>query len=480
MLLTLTTTHPPATDLGYLLHKHPDRVHVQALAFATAHVYYPEASPERCTAALLLDVDPIALARQFKGETRLLARYVNDRPFVASSFLSVAIAQVFSSALGGQSRERPALAATELPLTVQLPVLPSRRGGEALLKRLFEPLGYQLTVTPHPLDDALALGDSPYYAVTLSHRLTLQTLLRHLYVLIPVLDREKHYWVGEDEVAKLLRHGETWLAHHPERALIAQRYLKYRPALTRLALAQLLAAEGVLEDEEGREEDGKGTDPGPGRGQPAPPSLHERRLDQVAALLVASGARRVLDLGCGEGKLLQRLLAEGQFRQIKGVDVASGALEIAARRLKLERLPEAQRQRIELCQGSLLYRDSRLRGFDAAAVVEVIEHLEPERLEAFARHLFGDAQPPTVIVTTPNADYNVHYPDLRGQGPQGGLRHPDHRFEWGRQAFARWAATTAKCYGYDVTFHPVGDEHPTTGAPGQLAHFQRQRVWANP
>ncbi|HKR96540.1 MAG TPA: 3' terminal RNA ribose 2'-O-methyltransferase Hen1, partial [Candidatus Angelobacter sp.] len=196
MLLTITTHHQPATDLGYLLHKNPARLQSFELSFGHAHVFYPEATNERCTAALLLDVDPVGLVRNRRGpagEGGSLDRYVNDRPYVASSFLSVAIAQVFASALGGRSKGRQELAETPIPLTAKISVLQCR-GGEELIKKLFEPLGYQLLIQQHVLDEKFPeWGESSYYTVELSAQTRLQDLLTHLYVLIPVLDAEKHY-----------------------------------------------------------------------------------------------------------------------------------------------------------------------------------------------------------------------------------------------------------------------------------------------
>src|SRR5262245_2337908 len=242
MLLTITTTHEPATDLGYLLHKNPSRVQSFPLSFGQAHVFYPEATAQRCTAALLLDVDPVGLVRDRRGpagEGGLLDQYVNDRPYVASSFLSVALAQVYGSALSGKSKDRPQLVETPLPLRAKLAVLPCR-GGEGFLRRLFEPLGYAVTARRHPLDETFPeWGESPYFTVELEAKCRLRDLLTHLYVLVPVLDNDKHYWVGEDEVEKLLRFGEGWLATHPEREGITQRYLKHQRRLTRSALTRL-------------------------------------------------------------------------------------------------------------------------------------------------------------------------------------------------------------------------------------------------
>lgn len=459
MLLTITTTHQPATDLGYLLYKHPAKVQAFNLAFGQAHVFYPESNEERCTAALLLDINPVGLVRG--GGDFALAQYVNDRPYVASSFLSVAIAQVYGTALNGTCKDRPELAQTEIPLEAKISVLPSR-GGDILLARLFEPLGYALITERHILDPQFPdWGMSPYYTVTLTHRVRLADLLSHLYVLIPVLDDDKHYYVGDDEVEKLLKRGQGWLLTHPERDLIVNRYLKHQHSLKRAALARLVedAPDPVAQDAEEAAVEEKVEDK---------ISLHEQRLGTVQAVLKQSGAQRVLDLGCGEGRLLRLLLDEKQFTKILGMDVSYRNLEIAAERLKLERMPERQRQRIELIHGSLMYRDPRLEGYDAAAVVEVIEHLDTPRLAAFERVLFECARPTTVVITTPNREYNVKWESL----PAGTFRHKDHRFEWTRAEFQTWAEGICERFGYTVRFLPIGPEDANVGSPSQIGVFE--------
>jgi len=468
MLLTITTSHRPATDLGFLLHKNPARAQSFDLSFGRAHVVYPEAGDDRCTAALILDIDPVGLVRGRRGpagEGGLLTQYVNDRPYVASSFLSVALSNVFASAMAGRSKERPALADASIPLEARLSVVPCR-GGEVLLRRLFEPLGYTVMVTSHALDArSPEWGASRYFTLTLTATQRLSELLTHLYVLVPVLDDEKHYWVGDDEVDKLLRHGEGWLATHPDRALIARRYLKHRHSLVRDAIARLVSEEETPEDDDSAAaRDAEETT------LERPLSLHEQRLELVRAVLRESGATSILDLGCGEGRLLRRLLEERQFTRIVGMDVSYRSLEIAADRLKLDRMVARQRERITLLHGSLVYRDARLAGFDAAAVVEVIEHLDPPRLAAFERVAFEFARPRTVVLTTPNAEYNVVWPTL----PAGQFRHRDHRFEWTRAEFGAWATGVADRFGYAVRFAPIGPPHSDVGAPSQMAVFMRQ------
>jgi 3' terminal RNA ribose 2'-O-methyltransferase Hen1 len=453
-------------DLGYLLHKNPARAQSFELSFGQAHVFYPEATEDRCTAALLLDVDPVGLVRGRRGsdgEGGLLDQYVNDRPYVASSFMSVAIARVLSSALGGRCKDKPEAVEAKLPLKARLTSVPSR-GGETLLRRLFEPLGYAVTVEAHVLDEKFPQwGTSAYYTLELEGQVRLQDLLSHLYVLIPVLDDDKHYWVGEDEVEKLLRHGEGWLADHPEKAVITKRYLKHYHRLTRDALARLVKEDEADPDQE--EEVHAAEEAAIERRI----SLNDQRLGVVLAALRQVQAHRVVDLGCGEGKLIKELLKDKGFQEILGMDVSYRELEKAKDRLGLDRLPEMQRQRVTLMQGSLTYRDKRLEGYDAATLIEVIEHLDPPRLSALERVVFEYARPASIIVTTPNVEYNVHWESL----PAGKMRHRDHRFEWTRAEFQGWAERIAGLYGYSVRFLPVGPDDELTGPPTQMGVFTR-------
>jgi 3' terminal RNA ribose 2'-O-methyltransferase Hen1 len=464
MLLSITTTHRPATDLGFLLHKHPDNVRTVQFPFGDAHVFFPEATEERCTATLLLEVDPVGLVRRKgrKDDTFALAGYVNDRPYVASSFTSVVLAKVFGTAMGGRCENRPELADSNIPLEVELPVVPCR-GGEEILRRCFEPLGYDVEAAPLDLDDRFPdWGESRYLQVRLSTVARLAAVLSHLYVLLPVLDSDKHYWVGEDEVDKLIAKGEPWLGRHPDRELIIQRYLRHRRALTVSALAR-------LSDDESDSDELDQTRDLEEQVVEEQISLNTQRIGAVLAALQAAAARRVVDLGCGEGRLLDALRRDPSFVEIVGVDASHRALEKAAGRLKLERAPDRQRERIRLIHSGLTYRDRRLEGFDAATVVEVIEHLDPPRLGAFEQAVFAFARPGTVVVTTPNREYNANFETM----PAGELRHRDHRFEWTRAEFGAWANGVADRHGYAVRFLPIGDEDVELGPPTQMAVFSR-------
>ncbi len=525
VLLTITVARPdgaawPATDLGYLLGKNPDRVQQFEHAFGRSRVFYPRADPDVCTVALLLEVDAVALAknRALAAADFSLSQYVNDRPYAASSLLAGALGQVFRSAIRGTSRERPRLAAQALPLRVRLPAVPA---SEQLAQRVLAPLGWQVTASAIALDPAFPQwGASKYCALTLTGTLRLADALSQLYVLLPVLDGSKHYWISAEEVDKLLRAGEAWLPGHPDRALITRRYLGRRQTLVRAALARLAQSDEVdaaqldnaIDDPDeaaeaveavGRAADepsasaggetapgggvgaGAGVDAGADNGAGAATEaaavpagacesgaerrrpLAALRRDAVVAALKDVGGRRVLDLGCGAGALLQALLLDRYFTQIVGVDVSARAVEYAQRSLKLDRRPEAVAQRVAVKQGSLTYTDASLAGFDAAVLMEVVEHVDPPRLPALEHAVFGAARPRAVVVTTPNAEYNVLYETLEA----GRMRHRDHRFEWTREQFARWAGSVADRYGYQVGFRPVGEVDRQHGPSTQMAVF---------
>ena len=462
MLVSLTSMTPDARDLGFLLHKHPDRVRSVDVGFGYAHVFYPEATPHRCTATTFVEVDPVGLAQsQHRHRPGGLEPYVNDRPYAASSMLSVALARLFRTAMSGTCDARPELVEQSLDLEVELPVVPVR-GGSDVLRRLFEPLGYEVEAQPIALDAHFpSWGESPYFAVRMSGRHTVRRTLEHLYVLLPVLDDRKHYWIGQDEIDKLLRRGGDWVKSHPETRMISRRYLRFggyaREALSRLADAGE-DCDAVAEHQEGREQ-----------ATERPLKLSQQRLEAVAGAVRALGGGRVVDLGCGEGRLLERLVAEPAVTEVLGIDVSVAALQRAQRRLGLDELSERRGERISLQQGALTYTDPRACGFDIATMVEVIEHVDVERLDVLAEVVFGDAAPGAVVLTTPNREYNTNFEHLS----PAGLRHGDHRFEWTRDGFAAWAQGVSEQFGYSVEISGVGPLDPICGSPTQMAVFRR-------
>ncbi|HEY3245727.1 MAG TPA: methyltransferase [Phycisphaerae bacterium] len=511
--MTITTTAPRATEIGHLLHKHPETVFERELTFGKAWVFYPEAHDERTTCALLLEVDPIGLVRG-RGAAGM-DQYVNDWPYVAGSHMAVALGACFGSALAGNAKEKIERLTERWPLEVHIPAL-SCRAGEGLIREFFEPLGYTVDIIVYPLDERFAeWGNAHVFSVRLTGAQPVRALVNHLYVLLPALDAAKHYYVGEDEVDKLLRKGEEWLADHPQRDLIVRRYLKYKFGLTRLALSRLMQEQVDEEvdpdaeemDLEHRVDDAlactsaasepptrvggdvrtsiacashpalaggvlSGEAPVNEIDDERAPRLHELRLATVLGVLrdPRRAIRSAIDLGCGEGRFLRILLKERQLMRVVGLDVSPSALQRCERRVTPRRLPAHQRERISILHGSLLYRDERLAGFDAATLIEVIEHIEPGRLPELERVLFEHARPRNVIITTPNAEYNVVWPTL----PANKLRHRDHRFEWTRQEFREWCGRVGERFGYAVALYdigPISAEHPTVGTPTQMAMF---------
>ncbi|AFR51180.1 3' terminal RNA ribose 2'-O-methyltransferase Hen1 [Gordonia sp. KTR9] len=460
MLLTISAERSSIletpSDLGFLLHKHPERVQAFDVYGGTAHVFYPEVDDDRCTAAMVIEVDPVALVRGRSGarDGYALGQYVNDRPYVASSLLAVAMGKVFRSALQGRCASRDRLAESELDLTIALPAVP---GDPDLVRRLFEPMGWDVTADAIDLDATRPeWGAAPLVSLTLVGSLRLADALNHLYVLLPVLDDAKHYWVGDDEVDKLVRAGSGWLAAHPERELITHRYLAHQRGLKDAATQRLIE----LDD---RPLDDAADDAEPDVSRPLVRWRHDAVLDVVREFRPAT----IVDLGCGPGALLGSLLELHGVTRVIGTDVSDSSLSKAAKRLHVDRMTERQSGRLTLLLSSLQYEDDRLDGLDLAILMEVIEHMDPERLPAVVDNVFGTMRPRRVVVTTPNSEYNVRYPALA----EGGFRHPDHRFEWTRREFGTWARQVGERYGYDVDLRPVGECDEEVGSPTQMAVF---------
>jgi len=461
MLFTITYTGTDTANLGFLLHKNPYRPQKFELGFGGAYVFYPEISDGRTTAALLLDINPVNLARGKEGAARQTASglfdYVNDRPYVCSSFMSVAIAAVFRTAMAGRCDERQALCDSLLDLEAAVTMLPCRSDTQMLL-RVFEPLGYEVNYTDFVTDENFPLwGESRYVNLTLKAKIRLRDLLKHIYILIPVFDRQKHYWIGYDEVEKLTRNAGDWLSGHPEKAFITSRYLKRMRPLVNMAFTRLSSEpdEESSQSEERKEELERKL------------NLNMKRLGVVTAALKSLGARSVIDIGCGEGNLLRMLSGEKRFERIAGADVSLSALERAAEKLKITGVSDSARERVSLFQSSFTYQDARFKGYDAACAVEVIEHIDIPRLSAFCQVLFGYTRPRFIIITTPNREYNINYANIG----KNNFRHSDHRFEWTRVEFKSWGEKTAEARGYTVKFSEIGEDGAPEGAPTQMAVF---------
>jgi len=493
MLLTITYTGHETDKLGYLLYKNPNRAQQFSLNYGKAYVFYPEVSDERTTVALLLDIDPIELAKDSMG----LFDYVNDRPYASTSFMSTAIVRVFSTAMRGKCDSMQELADSPLRLTARLYGL--RDGGnEELVREAFEPLGYTVEMERGLLDESFPeWGDSPYINLTISGEVKLCDMLNHLYVLIPVFDKRKHYYMAKDEVDKLIRHGEGWLDTHPYRDKLIRRYFGKRRGYASEVIEAMdedIVVTGDIEVVSGdsseiigdayfgaaeehrdgdiseRMEGGNVSDSAVESNADTPrKSLNQCRMEAVRDEVLRSGASSVIDLGCGEGKLTAMLLDIPEIKKVTACDVSVWALTRAKERLKVDRMSPEMRDKLTLMQASLTYRDKRFSGYDCACVVEVIEHLDLDRLSAFEMSVFKYAKPGTVVLTTPNSEYNVNYEFLE----DGELRHTDHRFEWTRAEFEEWTKHVCEKYDYTCVTCGIGDFDEVNGTPTQMAVFTR-------
>jgi 3' terminal RNA ribose 2'-O-methyltransferase Hen1 len=455
MLLEITTTHSPATDLGFLLNKHPDRLQSVELAVGKAQVFYTEATDSICTACLLLEINPIDLVRNRNQMAFLQEHYVNDRPYTSNSFLSTALVKAFGSAMNGTSKGKPELVNVPIPLKAKVHSL--KVGSDKIyLHKLFEPLGYNIQVETLPLDDQFpSWGVSQAVNLTVEKTTTLKELLNQLYVFILATDNDRHYWISRNDIDVLLRRGEGWLDQHPEKEWITRRFFKNLRSLANQALLRLTNEEEVEIDQ---------------TTSPIRVNLHEQRLQKAFELIKQNGAETVLDLGCGEGKLIRKLMKDSQFKRIVGMDVSFTELLKAKENLFLDTASPLMRERISLFQGSVTYKDDRMKGFDAVALVEVIEHIDEERLPAMEKVVFGNANPSMVVLSTPNAEYNVVYERLESEN----FRHEDHRFEWTREQFKQWCEKVCSEFNYEVVIYPVGEETIEIGAPSQMAVFKRK------
>ncbi len=475
MILTITYHGKNTQDLGYLLYKNPYRPQSVELPMGKAHIFFPDISDEKTTVALMLELDPLLLSKGKPGTGEAgLFDYVNDRPYVSSSFMSGAMVKAFGTAMTGRCDSRQDLADSELQLEACVYMLPVR-GDKSLIKRFWEPLGYDVDYDTFPIDERFpSWGESPYVNLHLKGKKKLSELLNQLYVLIPVFDLQKHYYVSEAEIGNLIKHGGDWLRNHPDMEYIARRYFSMAKSYAKIAIERLSGKEDDIFDTEMsgnnihtnvyssahpiEEQDGS-KDQAP---------LDKMRLETVKYEVLRSGAHSVIDIGCGEGKLLALLIGESQIEKLAGTDVSLDALAKANKRMEHVMIAERQREKLSIFQGSLMYKDDRFLGYDTACVIEVIEHVEPEKLPVLEDILFGATAPGTVIITTPNRDFNANYALDEDE-----LRHADHRFEWGLSEFSDWCNSICDRYGYTVEISGIGAKEGVDSYPTQMGVFRK-------
>lgn len=464
MLIAITVTGKDAKSLSYILGKHPDHVFIREFSAGNMTVSFPEYSDERATAALLIQVDTIGMVRgEWKGVS---ASYIDPRPYVSSSLTSVALKEAYRSSFTTKSKE-PAVAAMmerELPISVEFSSLWCKIGEEGI-RTLFEPLGYSVACRELPFASDWLEGErSALFNATLTGKQTIAALLNHLYVLLPVIGKGKHYFVEEAEVAKLLQHGAGWLENHPAKERIVSRYLVHRRSLIEEALEQLAGEESDDPAEENaRESEFE-----------RPIRLQEERLQTAMAVLktLDPPPLRIGDLGCGTGDFMRIIMDERMPAEVVGMDVSSRSIQIAEKKLRIATRPEWQRPKVSLLHGSLVYTDLRLKELDTLVLLEVIEHVDPPKLPIIEHNIFEYLKPCHVMISTPNKEYNPLFPNME----KDRFRHDDHRFEWTREEFRRWTSAIIEKYPYTVEIYPVGKQDEQAGPPTQMAVFRRKDI----
>lgn len=470
MIMTMTAENLSGDHLGYLLHKNPANLHRASLSFGEGYVFFEETGEDRARVCLIVDADPLAMVQGRGDLGHADALYVNDRAYVPSSLLASAIIKFFGTALSGRCKERPDLVDKPLDLVVTLPSL-APRARVNLVARLFEPLGYaveRLSSTQQISDEAAS--EASGYGVKLSTTSTLRELLSQLVVLIPVLDYGgDHRWVDEADIEPFLRRVGSWLPDHPYASYIVMRAFKHQKHLIRSvierypsiedSLARIPSAASEQWDDAQLEEMAQ-----------SPLSLNQQRFAAIESIIVSIHPSTLIDLGCGNGALIAYLAKKMRFDRLVGMDVSATVLERAKNRLANLQLSVAQQKSIEFLQGSLLYADPRIKSFDMALLIEVIEHVDPERLSALELQVFGLAAYQAIVVTTPNREFNRLYIGMS----EHTRRHADHRFEWTREEFAGWASRMGETYGYDFEIDGIGSISPEVGQPTQLAIFRKK------
>jgi 3' terminal RNA ribose 2'-O-methyltransferase Hen1 len=445
------------------------------MSFGEGYVYFQENPQGDNSLSLLVDVDPLATVQGRGQLSHMDGLYVNDRAYVPSSLLTSALTKAFGTALSGRCKERPELASTPIDWTVSVPVVTSDWRTE-ILWSLFGPLGYEVRMahvereghrSSHP-DVA-----SDLTGVKLCTTATMREVLSHLVVLIQVLDQDNHRWLDEQDLDPFMRRVEGWLPEHPYGMFILKRALKHQKHLIKAVIAKFPAivdSQARISSINSEMWDASQLE----EYADQPLSLNRQRFAVVQELIERLQPRSLVDLGCGDGSFIG-FLANGALlhpmERIIGMDVSASELARAKTRMEhLSSLP-GRRTPVEWLLGSLLYRDPRIKGLDMAILIEVIEHIDPWRLPALERQVFGEGGYASIVVTTPNREFNLIY----GLSEEHSLRHRDHRFEWTRQEFQEWVQKIASQYGYEWQIQGIGTVSLDHGSPSQMVLFQKSK-----
>lgn len=443
MLFKITTKNRDPNDLSFLLHKHHAKIHNVETRHGQAIVFFSEKSYDVTSCCVTMEIDSIGLTKRFdhgNGQIGLDA-YVNDSPYSYSQIMNSAVRKVFGTTLTGVCKMKPELSSLEIDFEILL--TPVRVPSKDLVVNLFEPLGYDITMSDHSkYSKNVDFGLNPYVSIKLKKKGVLSLILSHINVLLGAIDTRRVNEINDDEIESLVNRSISWINEHPKKEFLLQRLLKKKK--------HVLAAKLMLDpnSEETKAE-----------GEFAPRRrLNDDRHDKIVEIVKSLKPKKLLDLGCGEGNFLKKIANE-DIEKITGVDSFIEVLRWAKRKTE-------GYKNINLVQSGLTYHDKRLQGYDTATLIEVIEHNDHERLKLIIDNIFGHMSLDNIIISTPNIEYNVIYNVI-------GFRHNDHRFEMTRKEFNDWAENIGLTYKYFVSFDGAGEVSSDHGQPTQIAIFRK-------
>lgn len=446
MQLTIQASGDNVKAISYLLSKNPSNLYERNHKGHLVRLFYSKFTETELEVTIFVTPDPIELIKN-NSNSYDITHYINDREFAVSSIFCSFIRSALGTALNGQPKEEHIKWVDHpFPFTFEFGPVVSTLTDEKLMN-LFEPIGYEVTINRPEIEYSIPIKTkSSARYISIKGMKTLQEGLRHLFVLIPVIDNYKHYFIDEKEIEKLERYGEGWLEQHPLRDLI------YRQALRFKEIYSLV--ENSSKDEKKIEPVKK-------------VRLNELRYEKIVNTVSEMKPRSVVDFGSGEGKLSVQLGFVEGITEILAVEPSESASLKALERFNKVKNKE-KFVNPELLWGSLFYYDERLKDKDVIILCEVIEHIDESRLPKAMDTLLHDYQPGALIITTPNRDYNELY-DMEEH-----LRHNDHRFEWTRAEFRQWCTERNHGNDYELLFDGIGEEHASQGFPTQMCVFKRK------
>ncbi|TDL78499.1 3' terminal RNA ribose 2'-O-methyltransferase Hen1 [Peribacillus frigoritolerans] len=446
MQLTIKATGDNVKAISYLLSKNPNNLYERNHKGHLVRLFYSKFEETELEVTIFVTPDPIDLVKN-NSNSYDITHYINDREFAVSSLFCSFIRSALGTALNGQPKEEYS-EWVNYRFSFQFefgPVVSSL--SDKQLKDLFEPIGYEVAISRPDIEYSFEMKDkSSARSICLKGMKTLQNGLRQLFVLIPVIDNYKHYYIDDKEIEKLERYGEGWLEDHPKRDYIYRQSLRFK---------EIFSIVENKKTEEKKEEKIEKV------------RLNDLRYEKIIDFVNQMKPRSIVDFGSGEGKLSVRLGFADGVKEIMAVEPSQSATLKAIERF--DKVKNKEKFVVpETIWGSLFYYDERLKGKDVMILCEVIEHIDEFRLPKVLDTILHDYQPNALIITTPNREYNEIY-DMEDH-----FRHNDHRFEWTRAEFRHWCEERNHRKIYDLQFEGIGEEHDRHGFPTQMCVFVRK------